>query len=60
VDETLAAAVRIALVAPSVVRQQFDGCVTSPAVEGEVPGVDTHVFVVYQINSGFAGSAPRR
>ena len=49
--------VRIALVAPSVVRQQFERLhdITT-AIEGEVPGVDTRVFVVYKINSGFAGS----
>ena len=51
-----APSVRIALVAPSVLRPQFERLhdITT-AVEGDVPGVDTHVFVVYKINSGFAG-----
>jgi len=50
--------VRIALVAPSVVRQRFERLHDlTTAFDGELPGVDTHVFVVYKINSGFAGSS---
>ena len=48
---------RMALVAPSAVRQQFERLYDlTTSFDGEVPGVDTHVFVVYKVNSGFAGS----
>src|SRR4029434_10389171 len=47
----------VALVMPSVVRRQFERLhdVTT-SVESEVPRFDTHVFVIYKLNSGFASS----
>jgi len=34
----------------------FSSNATSTSVESEVPRLDTRVFVIYKINSGFAGS----
>ncbi len=48
---------RVALVMPSVIRRQFEQVRDlTTSVESEVPRVDTRVFVIYKINSGFAGS----
>ena len=48
---------RVALVMPSVMRRQFEHLRDlTTSVESEVPRVDTRVFVIYKINSGFAGS----
>ena len=47
----------VALVAPSVIRRRFETLHDlTTAVESEVPGVDTHVFVIYKVNSGFTRS----
>lgn len=44
----------VALVSPSVIRRQFEQLRDlTTSVESEVPGVDTRVFVIYKINSGF-------
>jgi hypothetical protein len=44
----------VALVSPSVIRRQFEQLRDlTTSVESEVPGVDTRIFVVYKINSGF-------
>ena len=44
----------VALVSPSVIRRQFERLRDlTTSVESEVPGVDTRVFVIYKINSGF-------
>jgi hypothetical protein len=53
-----AAFATVALVAPSVVRRSFEQLrdVTT-SLEGEVPRIDTRVFVIYKVNSGFAGPA---
>jgi len=46
---------RVALVMPSAIRRQFDQLRDlTTSIESEVPGVDTRVFVIYKINSGFA------
>ncbi len=46
---------RVALVTPSVIRRQFEQLRDlTTSVESEVPGVDTRVFVIYKVNSGFA------
>ncbi len=51
----------VALVTPSVIRRQFEQLRDlTTSVESEVPGVDTRVFVIYKINSGFAGSDATR
>jgi hypothetical protein len=48
---------RVALVMPSVIRRQSEQVRDlTTSVESEVPHVDTRVFVIYKINSGFAGS----
>jgi outer membrane receptor protein involved in Fe transport len=48
---------RVALVMPSVMRRQFEQLRDlTTSVESELPRVDTRVFVIYKINSGFAGS----
>ena len=45
------------LASSSAVRRQAESLRDlTTSLEGEVPGVDTHVFVIYKINSGFAGS----
>jgi hypothetical protein len=51
----------VALVAPSVIRRRFETLRDlTTAVESEVPGVDTRVFVIYKVNSGFTrGTADR-
>ena len=52
-----ASSTMLALVAPSVVRRQFEQLRDlTTSVESEVPGVDTRVFVIYKVNSGFAGA----
>ena len=45
---------RLALVMPSVVRRQFEQLhdVTT-SIDSELPRFDTHVFVIYKLNSGF-------
>jgi hypothetical protein len=44
----------VALVSPSVIRRQFEQLRDlTTSVESELPGVDTRVFLVYKINSGF-------
>jgi hypothetical protein len=49
------ASARVALVMPSVVRRQFEQLHDlTTSIESEVPRFDTHVFVVYKLNSGFA------
>jgi len=46
---------RVALVTPSAIRRQFEHLRDlTTSVESEVPGVDTRVFVIYKVNSGFA------
>ena len=46
---------RVALVTPSAIRRQFEQLRDlTTSVESEVPGVDTRVFVIYKVNSGFA------
>ena len=51
-----AASATVALVTPSVIRRPFEQLrdVTT-SLESEVPRLDTRVFVIYKINSGFAG-----
>jgi hypothetical protein len=51
-----AASATVALVTPSVIRRPFEQLrdVTT-SLEGEVPRIDTRIFVIYKINSGFAG-----
>jgi hypothetical protein len=46
---------RLALVMPSVVRRQFEQLhdVTT-SIDSELPRFDTHVFVIYKLNSGFS------
>jgi TonB dependent receptor-like, beta-barrel/Carboxypeptidase regulatory-like domain len=47
----------IALVMPSVVRRQFEQLRDlTTSIDSEVPRFDTHVFVIYKLNSGFAHS----
>jgi len=50
------ASATVALVTPSVIRRPFEQLrdVTA-SLESEVPRVDTRVFVIYKVNSGFAG-----
>jgi hypothetical protein len=44
----------VALVAPSVIRRQFEQLRDlTTSIESAVPRVDTRVFVIYKINSGF-------
>jgi len=44
----------VALVSPSVIRRRFEQLRDlTTSVESEVPGIDTRIFVVYKINSGF-------
>jgi hypothetical protein len=44
----------VALVTPSVIRRQFEQLRDlTTSVESEVPRIDTRVFVIYKINSGF-------
>jgi outer membrane receptor for ferrienterochelin and colicin len=46
---------RVALVMPSAIRRQFEQLRDlTTSIESELPGVDTRVFVIYKINSGFA------
>lgn len=48
---------RLALVMPSVVRRQFEQLHDlTTSIESEVPRIDTHVFVIYKLNSGFTSS----
>jgi len=48
---------RLALVMPSVVRRQFEQLHDlTTSIESEVPRFDTHVFVIYKLNSGFTSS----
>jgi outer membrane receptor protein involved in Fe transport len=48
---------RVALVMPSVVRRQFEQLHDlTTSIESEVPRFDTHVFIIYKLNSGFTGS----
>jgi hypothetical protein len=45
---------RVALVMPSAIRRQFEQLRDlTTSIESELPGVDTRVFVIYKINSGF-------
>lgn len=45
----------VALVSPSAIRRQFEQLRDlTTSVESEVPGVNTRIFVIYKINSGFA------
>ena len=45
----------LALVTPSVMRRQFEQLHDlTTSVDSEVPRLDTHVFVIYKLNSGFA------
>ena len=47
----------VALVTPSVIRRQFEQLRDlTTSIESEVPRVDTRVFVIYKINSGFTRS----
>jgi len=49
-----AASAGVALVMPSVVRRQFEQLHDlTTSIESEVPGFDTHIYVVYKLNSGF-------
>ena len=49
-----AGSARVALVTPSVIRRQFEQLRDlTTSIESEVPRVDTRVFVIYKINSGF-------
>ena len=42
---------------PSVIRRQFEQLRDlTTSIESEVPRVDTRVFVIYKINSGFTRS----
>ena len=44
----------VALVSPSVIRRQFEQLRDlTTSVESELPRIDTRVFVIYKINSGF-------
>ena len=44
----------VALVTPSVIRRQFEQLRDlTTSIESEIPRVDTRVFVIYKINSGF-------
>ena len=46
---------RVALVMPSAIRRQFEQLRDlTTSIESEVPRLDTRVFVIYKINSGFA------
>ena len=48
---------RLALVMPSVVRRQFEQLHDlTTSIESEVPRLDTHVFIIYKLNSGFTSS----
>jgi outer membrane receptor protein involved in Fe transport len=51
-----AASATVALVRPSVIRRPFEQLrdVTA-SLESDVPRVDTHIFLIYKVNSGFAG-----
>ncbi len=50
-----AGSARVALVMPSAIRRQFEQLRDlTTSVESEVPRLDTRVFVIYKINSGFA------
>jgi TonB dependent receptor/Carboxypeptidase regulatory-like domain len=50
-----AASAGLALVMPSVVRRQFEQLHDlTTSIESEVPRFDTHVFVIYKLNSGFS------
>ena len=52
-----AASTGVALVMPSVVRRQFEQLHDlTTSIESELPRFDTHVFVIYKLNSGFANS----
>jgi hypothetical protein len=45
----------LALVMPSVMRRQFEQLRDlTTSVDTQVPRLDTHVFVIYRVNSGFA------
>jgi hypothetical protein len=45
---------RVALVMPSVVRRQFEQLHDlTTSIDSELPRLDTTVFVVYKLNSGF-------
>jgi hypothetical protein len=49
-----AASAGVALVMPSVVRRQFEQLHDlTTSIDSELPRLDTHVFVVYKLNSGF-------
>jgi outer membrane receptor protein involved in Fe transport len=53
-----AASAGVALVMPSVVRRQFEQLHDlTTSIDSEVPGFDTHIFVVYKLNSGFTSPA---
>lgn len=44
----------VALVTPSVIRRQFEQLRDlTTSIESEIPRVDTRVFVIYKINTGF-------
>ena len=44
----------VALVSPSVIRRQFEQLRDlTTSVESELPRIDTRIFVIYKINSGF-------
>ena len=52
-----AASAGVALVMPSVVRRQFEQLHDlTTSIDSEVTRFDTHVFVVYKLNSGFTSS----
>ena len=54
---------RVALVMPSAIRRQFEQLRDlTTSIESEVPRLDTHVFVIYKLNSGFSSpdAASRR
>jgi len=45
----------LALVMPSVVRRQFEQLHDlTTSVDSELPRFDTHIFVIYKLNSGFS------
>jgi hypothetical protein len=45
---------RVALVTPSAIRRQFEQLRDlTTSIESEVPRLDTRVFVIYKLNSGF-------
>jgi outer membrane receptor protein involved in Fe transport len=47
----------VAMVMPSVVRRQFEQLHDlTTSIESELPRFDTHVFVIYKLNSGLASS----